>query len=359
MRTNHNLFAGVAFLLFLVASMLSSCSDLNTDLPAASTADLKVHEQGWVVENSPNFHGKELKQTQYNLSDCASCHSKQFTGGVSGVSCFSCHPGYPHPSGFRNASGHPATLYSQSYPFNQCKSCHGVNYAGDGDAAMSCMKSGCHVDATNAPKSPEACNTCHGTFSAPASNFVSAAPPASVQGDVATSARGVGAHQKHLVTGTISAATKCEECHVVPTQVSSPGHLGALPAEIVFNDVLARLSSAKGSFIPNPSYNASTLRCSDTYCHGSWKLRKASSAQQFAYTDSVMVGASFAPAWTAGPSGATCGSCHGLPPKGHVVVPIQACGTCHLGIVSNDGVITDKTKHLNGKINVFGQEYAF
>jgi predicted CxxxxCH...CXXCH cytochrome family protein len=221
------------------------------------------------------------------------------------------------------------------------------------------MKSGCHVDASNAPKSPESCSTCHGSFTAAASSLAAAAPPKTVQGDSDASVRGVGAHQKHLVTGILGKAVKCQECHTVPSQLNSAGHLGALPAEVAFNDTLASLKTAKGSFTTIPSYSASTMKCSNTYCHGSWKLRKATSASQFVYSDSVMVGENFAPSWTGGASDATCGSCHGLPPKGHIAVPISTCGTCHDGIVGSDGKITDKTRHINGKVSVFGQEYAF
>jgi hypothetical protein len=359
MRTYRILFASLVTLLAIVALVLTSCSELNKDLPSSVSGDLKVHEDGWMNSGSANFHGAALKKTQYNLDDCSSCHSKQYTGGVSGVSCYTCHALYPHPSGYKGASGHQVLLLSQNYPLAQCKTCHGATYNGDGDATLTCMKSGCHVDASNAPKSPEACNTCHGSFSAAASSLAASAPPKAVLVDTATTVRGVGAHQKHIATGTVGKTTKCQECHTVPTQVSSPGHLGALPAEVVFNDTLARLTTAKGSFVAVPSYNASTLKCGNTFCHGNWKLRKVSSTNQFVYTDSVMVGENFAPLWTGGASNASCGSCHGLPPKGHLAVPISTCGTCHDGIASSDGKITDKTRHVNGKINVFGQEYAF
>jgi predicted CxxxxCH...CXXCH cytochrome family protein len=338
---------------------LNSCSELKTDLPAASTADSKVHEEGWMVKSSPNFHALALKQTQYNLDNCVACHSKQFTGGASGVSCYSCHPGYPHPSGYRTATGHPVALYSQSYPLDQCKSCHGASYSGDGDAAMSCMKSGCHVDANNAPKSPEVCSTCHGSFRAPASDLLAAAPPKSVQGDTAQTYRGVGAHQKHLQADGIGKSVKCQECHIVPAQVFSPGHLGMATAEVAFNDTLARLRTAKGTYAPIPTYSSSTLKCSNTYCHGDWKLRRSTSASPYMFTDSVMAGENYAPSWTGGASNATCGSCHGLPPKGHVAVELSKCGSCHLGVATIDGKIADKTLHINGKVDVFGQQYAF
>jgi len=359
MRTNHIITCAVAIVLFLVASLLTSCSDLKTDLPLAASGTLQIHDAGWIDTAAVNFHGLTLKQSQYNLDICATCHSKQFTGGTSGVACFKCHQYYPHPSGFGNAGGHPQFLYNQSYPFGKCKACHGATYAGGGNASLSCMKSGCHVDASNNPKSPEACNACHGNFKAAANDLPSAAPPKDVLGNTATTARGVGAHQKHLVTGVVGKTVKCQECHTIPTQLSSLGHLGTLPAEVVFNDTLARLATGGGTTVPKPSYDSSTLKCSNTFCHGNWKIRKATSSSQFVYADSVMVGANDSPVWTGGSAAAACGTCHGIPPKGHLALAVSSCGTCHVGVVDNDGHIVDKTKHGNGKINVFGQEYAF
>jgi predicted CxxxxCH...CXXCH cytochrome family protein len=127
----------------------------------------------------------------------------------------------------------------------------------------------------------------------------------------------------------------------------------------VFNDTLAQLKSGNGSLIPKPSYDPATLKCNNTFCHGDWKIRKATSSSQFIYTDSVMVGENYSPVWTGGSTAATCGSCHGIPPKGHLVLAVSSCGTCHVGVVDNNGQIVDKTRHMNGKINVFGQEYAF
>jgi hypothetical protein len=72
-----------------------------------------------------------------------------------------------------------------------------------------------------------------------------------------------------------------------------------------------------------------------------------------------MVGLNYTPTWTNGAADASCGSCHGIPPKGHIAVPISTCGSCHFGIVSTDGKIIDKSKHINGKVNVFDQEYSF
>lgn len=412
MRTHQILFVPIAALLFIVASLLTSCSDLKSDLPPSVSGELKVHDAGWSDSTSANFHGKVLKQIQYKFDGCVSCHSKQFTGGVTGVSClkchqsyphlpgwenptssgshgrylkakswqlsectschgssftggtsgqscFTCHTAYPHPANFASGSVHPPYLYNQNYPLTQCQDCHGTSYAGSSVTNITCMKSGCHVDSKNTPKSPEACNTCHGVFSAAANDFLSGAPPTSVLGETAPTARGVGAHQKHLLTGVLGKALKCQECHTVPSQVSSPGHLGTLPAEVVLNDTLARLTTGGGTYVPKPSYDPSSLKCNNTYCHGNWKLRKVTSSSQFAYTDSVMVGTNYSPVWTGGSAEATCGSCHGIPPQGHIKLDVSTCGTCHYGIVSADRKIIDKPKHTNGKVNVFGQEYSF
>lgn len=361
MRTQHIPTMVLLAALVVIASLLNSCSDLKSvqDLPTASSGALQIHDAGWVDTLASNFHGTLLKQSAYNLTECATCHSKQWTGGTSGVACAKCHGYYPHQPQFASASNHPNVLYSANYPLSQCKLCHGANYAGGRDANLTCMKSGCHVDANNTPKSPEACNTCHGNFKAAANDLISAAPPNTVSGSTDPSNRGVGAHQKHLVTAAFGQLLKCQECHTVPTQVTSPGHLGTLPAEVVFNDTLAQLKSGNGANIPRPSYDQATLKCNNTFCHGNWTIRKATSPSQFIYVDSVMVGANASPTWTGGSSAAVCGSCHGLPPKGHLVLALSSCGTCHIGVVDNNGQITDKTKHINGKINVFGTEYAF
>ncbi|MGA3244809.1 MAG: CxxxxCH/CxxCH domain-containing protein [Bacteroidota bacterium] len=361
MRTHQIPTIVVLTALVVIVSLLNSCSDLKSvqDLPMASTGTLQIHDAGWSDTTASNFHGTVLKQSQYNLTECATCHSSQFTGGTSGVACAKCHQYYPHPAGFGSSTVHPLFLYNQNYPMSQCKACHGATYAGGRDANLSCVKSGCHVDANNAAKSPESCSTCHGNFKATTNDLVSAAPPKTVLGVSDPAARGVGAHQKHLATGLLGKTLKCQECHTVPSQLTSAGHLGTLPAEVVFNDTLSQLKSGNGSLIPKPSYDPTTLKCSNTFCHGDWKIRKATSSSQFIYTDSVMVGENYSPVWTGGSTAAACGTCHGIPPKGHLVLAVSSCGTCHIGVVDNNGQIVDKTKHMNGKINVFGQEYAF
>lgn len=318
------------------------------------------HKTGWLDPASTGSHGKYLKVKNWQAAECAACHGSNFTGGTSGKSCFTCHASYPH-SVFVAASGHPGYLLSQGYPLAQCKTCHGAAYTGGSVVNVSCSSAGCHVDNTGAAKSPEACNTCHGQFRALAGDALSAAPPKSVLGDSLTTARGIGAHSKHLVSGTLGKVLKCAECHVNPATLFAPGHIDTpLPAEVAFNDTLARLITGSGTFVPTPIYNPTTLTCTNTYCHGKWQLKKSGSIFEYVFTDSVIVGnITNDPSWTGGASEAPCGSCHGLPPTGHLSFPLSGCANCHTGVVNGSGQIVNQALHVNGKANVFGTERKF
>jgi predicted CxxxxCH...CXXCH cytochrome family protein len=243
------------------------------------------------------------------------------------------------------------------YPLDDCKLCHGADYNGGQIVEKGCMEAGCHVDASGAQKSPEACNTCHGVFRAAANDFLSSSPPKAVAGETDSTFPGVGAHQPHLATGNLGKTVECQECHTVPTVWNAPGHIDGAPAEVVFNDTLANLTTANGAYTPaNVSYSSETYQCSNTYCHGNWVADRASSPNQFGYTDSVMVGNNAMPVWTAG---AECGSCHNLPPTGHTPAGPGACAGCHPTVVGSGGEIIDASKHINGRINVFGTERPF
>jgi hypothetical protein len=298
---------GSTILVIIAALFMNSCSELKSDLPSPVSSEPVVHQPAWTDQAAAGFHGNALVNAPSQFASCIRCHAANFTGGSSRVSC---------------------------------------------------MGSKCHIDATGTPKSPQACNTCHGDFHAPANDITSWAPPRGVSGETAESSPGVGAHQDHLLA-IEGRPVKCQECHTVPTAMTDPGHIvpNASHATVVFNDTLARLVS--GSFTPQPVYDPVTHTCNSTYCHGAWQLKKSStsSANQGFYTDSMMVGNSYAPVWNGGSAQDACGSCHDLPPKGHVNFNWTAkqCGLCHVGIVDANGDIADKTKHMNGLIDVYGE----
>jgi len=375
--------------IFLTAALFGvSCSELKPDLPAPVAPGVNVHDAAWTdsVHLSAGFHGTQLQGAvpQWNDQSCQVCHAGDYSGGTSGVACYSCHPPYPHAVKFAKATGrHQGYMRSSYFPLWECQKCHGTSYTGGPVVAVSCEQSGCHVDASGNPKSPETCNTCHGTFSAPAnltglSLLLSAAPPKDVAGDTSTAIPGVGAHQKHLATGTTGKSVKCQECHVVPSTWS--GHiirpvyatsrrgmafvsLGARTAvaTVVFNDTLANLVTGNGSHVPKPTFDPASAKCAGTYCHGNWLLLKSSapSVAQGVYKDTatVIVGANGSPAFTAGSAEGKCYSCHGqapniFTPAGHIFYGPTACLTCHGDVVDGNGNILNRAKHMNGVIDL-------
>jgi len=293
--------------------LLNACSDLKNNLPAPVAVQPVAHEAGWNDPASASFHGKYIMAHQWDLSACTRCHAQTFSGGTSGVSCAS---------------------------------------------------SGCHIDDQGTLKSPLACNTCHGQFSAPAADTVSFAPPRSIAGDSSVNSPGVGAHGEHLVVGDLGRLVKCQECHTVPSQFSSPGHIAAGGRAIVaFHGSLSALAT-EGGLVPAPAYESATNRCDNVYCHGDFRLTKAAAPTQYQYifADSVMEGENYSPLWNGGSTEGKCGSCHGLPPKGHLApLSLTTCGNsgCHFGVVDADGNIMDPGKHINGKIDIRGAELGY
>lgn len=309
------------------------------------------HKAGWLEKGNNNYHGLYLKNTDWNLTSCRSCHGNDLGGGISDIACSSCHSSFPHVSGWEastSANFHGNYLKSNNWDLLSCKGCHGSSYDGGVVTDESCMASQCHVDASQNKKSPEACNTCHGVFRGQANLITTWAPPKSVQGDTSISVRGVGAHQKHLATGTIGKAVKCTECHSVPAQAFATGHFDSnLPAEVVMNDTLSRLTTDNGTVVPNPIYNSVNLGCSNVYCHGYFKNGNKNNVVN----------------WTGGSAEVACGSCHGDPAKPtlaeralpggtHIQSLELPCNYCHYEVVDVNMNIIKKEKHINGNVDL-------
>jgi predicted CxxxxCH...CXXCH cytochrome family protein len=268
----------------LIGLLFISCSDIRNDIPTPST--VSVHGDGFSKVGSPNFHGNYIKNSNWNLKFCQQCHGADYSGGTTGSSCFQCH---------------------------------------------------------TSPQGPEACNTCHGDFSVPGR----IAPPRDINGDIETTARGVGAHTIHLYENTISQNLPCEECHRVPRTALDSVHLySPLPAKVM----LGNLSKRNGAL--DVIYNPDNLTCSNTYCHGNFAFYKDSSANTYAYVDDKITGNNTTVTWNQVPANpAQCGTCHGIPPTGHLgPLLVESCHSCHQEVVDENGHIIDKTKHIDGKI---------
>ncbi len=253
--------------------------------------ELAFHKPGITDPHSDNFHGALAKELNWNLKECAQCHGADFSGGTVDASCLNCH---------------------------------------------------------NQPEGPEACNTCHGSFADPSR----IAPPVDLNNNSETTSKTVGAHSKHLYDNTLGNNVPCQSCHNVPQTIYDPEHFdGNNVAEVNLKD----LAVIHGG--TNAAYDQTAGTCSNTYCHGSFEYYRDSAVttNQFAYTADKMVGLNKTVDWTkVDQNEAECGSCHGLPPEGHISAPLTACYQCHEGVIDATGKIIDRTKHINGEKNARG-----
>ncbi len=174
-----------------------------------------------------------------------------------------------------------------------------------------------------APRHTSNCTTCHGSPTRPGSELLQSAPPFDVAGRTDPLSPGIGAHAIHLTPNEVHGGVACEECHVVPAETESPGHIDSLlPAEVTFGPRAAFGERA-------PRYDADAQRCSDTYCH-------------LATT----------PSWI--PSNEPrlrCASCHGAPPPPPHPAS-DACHLCHGEVVDASGAIIAVERHIDGVVDV-------
>ena len=335
-------------ILMFVSIAFISCSDLTDEIVENEAP--AVHPAGWGTEGSANFHGQWLLDNNLDLKLCQSCHSKNYTGGITNVSCKTCHTSGQilHPSGWGTEGSenfHSKSFQNNSWNLELCQSCHAPDYTG-GLANVNCRT--CH----KSNDGPEACNTCHGDFNGGVlTDSTRLAPPRAVFSEDSSAA---GAHVSHLYENDLTDNVTCIQCHTVPNKMSDAGHIvpGASHATLNFGDLAKNQGAA-------PSYDFDNKTCSNVYCHGNFKFMKDSSAFGFIYTDSVIVGNKFSPIWNKlDDTQAECGTCHLLPPTGHLNAgndpTASTCSTCHSGVVDANGNIIDKTKHINGMKNVFG-----
>ncbi len=167
------------------------------------------------------------------------------------------------------------------------------------------------------------CSQCHG-------DDQSSAPPKALDGATDTTDPRVGAHRAHLDPAPVRhRKIDCQDCHIVPEETGSPGHIdGDNRAELTFG----ALAQTGGS---NPDFAGQT--CNNVYCHGA----------------TLAGGTANAPDWTVvNGSQASCGSCHGLPPPApHPPSAATDCGNCHPTLQPGTFFFLDPDSHVNGVID--------
>ena len=248
----------------LILFFISDCSKLQKDLPIQPPASaVQAHQSDWLDSQATNFHGNYIRQHQWDLTSCQQCHGDDYAGGISESSCNTCHT-----------------------------------------------------------KTPEGCTTCHGGV-----DNTTGAPPKDLQGNKATTFKGVGAHTIHLAGGALSNGFGCKECHKKVENFNDANHIGSelLPAEIEWGELAKEDDAA-------PAWDG-VQTCQNVYCHGEFKFGNKDNNPSWIKVDGTQ---------------ASCGSCHGLPPAAPHPAVAQ-CYFCHASVVNASLEIIDKDKHINGK----------
>lgn len=298
----------------------SSCHTVPSEWKTQNHPDGKVQ----IVFGAPaNLGGKQPQwNTQQRSCSDTYCHHSGISGAVAGtttwqkpqdpLSCQSCH-GNP-PTKLRDGKDHPNDT--------RCYQCHQHV-----DQNNKIIKPELHINGRVEFSYPTQCNACHGDDKSPA-------PPKDLSGNTATTARGVGAHQAHLQNNGRNVVVACEACHQVPASTEASGHLDAsLPAEVLFQSL-----AVFGGLQPKWERNSNT--CSQVYCHGA----------------TLDGGTHTSPVWTqVDGSQATCGSCHGNPPRkvrsGASHTASKDCYLCHSSM-AKDGTIKQPALHINGRVDL-------
>lgn len=322
----------------VIIVLLAGCA-VEREQPACSDCSAQgVHPAAFA-----STHGQSLRATGDDLATCQRCHGQDFAGKATAPSCLACHK--KGPTACDTCHGYPPTTGAHTPHLARgytCSDCHVVPATWDAPGHLTgttptCTNGYCHGSArpnwTGGP-SQAACGTCHGN--PPASHVqtqcASCHPTtthvdgkvdigngngtcSACHGDAESPAPATGAHRAHLRGGYFSGPIACSACHVVPVNVTDPGHLdSAPPAEVT-------LAGWDGT------------RCANVYCHGPSTPTWTGTAEENAY----------------------CGSCHGLPPATAAHTPtmtLMDCATCHPASVSPfGGILVGTGKHINGVVD--------
>jgi len=197
---------------------------------------------------------------------------------------------------------------------DDCASCHGTVMDGED----SFLDPDLHINGVVDLQLD--CDSCHGSDGNPA-------PPTDTDGMTGTDLLTVGAHRSHLGESDWHAQVECEQCHVVPDELTDVGHTDTdLPAELTFGDLATTDESS-------PVYDFDEGTCSDAYCHGA-TMKTA--------------GAHSTPVWNVVDNSQTqCDSCHGNPPPSPHA-NLDGCHLCHGLTMEGPATFKAPELHING-----------
>lgn len=282
----------IKFLLVGILLLAAGCSGSNQ---SSFDPDRGKHAAAWLpaqhasaVSSGTSSVGTPL----YATDACTECHGADLSGGISGVSCTSCHLGGPtavHPAAWDPIYlNHGPSVSAGVTPVDNCSNqyCHGTALEGVAGSGPSCTT--CH----SMPFDPATvtCGACHRI------------PP-----DGTKFPNLAGKHAKHATSSKAS----CDICHNGASSYVGDHRSGAIDFSF-----LAAYSAKTGS----ASFSSTAATCSQVSCHGgkttpSW------------YTGSIVVNTQCSACHAAGTTqynsynsgehgkhmgltGVVCGDCH-------------------------------------------------
>jgi predicted CxxxxCH...CXXCH cytochrome family protein len=309
-------------------------------------------------------HSQHLKYPAGNIS-CQTCHSKTATNAVT----LKNYTGVQH-----HANGVRDVVYDSSLYYGSYTSYKSAENGSSGNT-KTCSNVSCHGGKTRSAWSATTTNNnntcvhCHGidgtTSGADKRTF---APGFRKQGTstdqlVSSADLRVGSHFKHL-SSVYMKNVKCNECHIVPSNVFDSGHIDAKrynsqtltfaqasSARILIgvggSGTLSYLSSFAG-YTNGTANKAAT--CSSVYCHGN-RMKNGETGGTYRkpyWNYSAMINYTQTAA-------TVCARCHGYPPTSNGHSASTTCSSCHSNISAADNKsILDKTLHINGKVEAAG-----
>lgn len=128
------------FLLLLCVLVLAGCGSSNSQ--STFNPDTGEHPAGWL----PAGHREEALAA--GLESCTQCHGADYSGGISLISCTSCHMGgvnSVHPVNWESYASALHSDYARTNGTGECANalCHGTDLAGVSESGPSCTL--CHL----------------------------------------------------------------------------------------------------------------------------------------------------------------------------------------------------------------------
>lgn len=125
------------------SSLCITCHNFSKNAPTCNSCHPTFpHTEDW---ENPINHGTYVREN--GVANCATtCHGNNFTGGLSGVTCYnsSCHPSYPHNNRDQWIQPDQHGLFALLNGKEGCKHCHGDDFQG-GISGKTCYNAGCHM----------------------------------------------------------------------------------------------------------------------------------------------------------------------------------------------------------------------